>query len=126
MRQITSYKDFLNERLEGKLSFIKGKPINLIKTKISVGKWNPSTGQMDKTRTEEEIDGIIGDIGVDYDGIEFPGFILLDSGGKRRGLVMYDAKKDEFIEGESSFYYTYTGKTDADNRTLELVKNNMI
>ena len=126
MKQIISYKDFLNESLEGKLSFLIGKPINLIKTQISVDKWNPDSSQMDKARTEEEVNGIIGDIGVDYDGMEFPGFVLLDSNGKRKGLVMYDSKKDEFIEGDSSFYYTYTGLTDLDNRTLDLVKNNVI
>lgn len=126
MVHVKRFSDFLNESLESKLAFIKGKPIDLIRTRITLGNWNQARQAMDSAKTEETVSGIIGDIGVDYDGYEFPGFTLLNTRGEKIGLVMYDTKKDEFIDGDSSFYYIYTGKNELDNRTLDLIKNNVI
>lgn len=119
--------DFKNETNlnESKLSFLQGKPISLIKTRHTVGKWNKENRQMDKIKTDEDFEGIIGQIG-DYEGYYTPGFWVMNDNGKNKGFVLYDKKNDEFIEGDSTFYYTYKGKTEKDERLLNLFKINFI
>ena len=56
---------------------------------------------------------------------ELPGFWVKGKDGKIKACVMYDKNKDEFVEGFSSFHYTYKGQTEKDDRILELVKNNL-
>jgi hypothetical protein len=81
---------------------------------------------IDKVEEETEVSGIIGEIGVDEDGRVSPGFMLVDKDNKKLGFIMYDAKRDEFIEGESTFNYTYTGKDSKDSIILQLMKDNLV
>ena len=46
--RVKNWKQFLNESLKDKLSFLEGKPISLIKTLHTVGKWNDEKREMDK------------------------------------------------------------------------------
>jgi len=50
----------------------------------------------------------------------------VDKDNKKLGFIMYDAKRDEFIEGESTFDYTYTGKDSKDSIILQLMKDNLV
>jgi hypothetical protein len=118
-------KTILNESLKKKLGFLEGKPITLIRTFHTVGKWSDEKGEMDKITKDEDFYGFITNIG-EYDGYETPGFWVMDDNGKMKGLVMYDKKTGDFVEGDSSYHYTYRGKTEKDERILELVKNNII
>ena len=43
INKVKNFGQFLNESLKGKLSFLEGKPISLIKTLHTVGKWNDET-----------------------------------------------------------------------------------
>ena len=103
---INNFQKLLTENLEQKLTFLKGKPISLIKTLHTVGKWNDEKREMDKITKDEDFEGVIGQIG-DYDGYETPGFWVMDDNGKRKGFVMYDKKTGEFVEGNSMYHYTY-------------------
>jgi hypothetical protein len=38
---------------------------------------------------------------------------------------MWDHNTKEFIDGDSSYKYTYQGKTDKDNRILQLMLDNL-
>ena len=38
---------------------------------------------------------------------------------------MYDKKTGEFVEGNSMYHYTYQGKTEKDNRILQLFLDNL-
>lgn len=111
----------INESLKDELSDLEGKPISLVKTLHTAGKWNDEKREMDKVTKDEEFDGIIGQIG-DYEGYDTPGFWVIDSNGKKKGFVMYDKKTDKFVEGNSIYHYTYQGKTEEDNKVLELIK----
>ena len=122
--RVKNWKQFLNESLKDKLSFLEGKPISLIKTLHTVGKWNDEKREMDKVTKDEYLEGVIGQIG-DYDGYETPGFEVMDNSGKRKGFVMYDKKTDEFVEGTSMYHYTYQGKTEKDNRILQSFLDNL-
>lgn len=81
---------------------------------------------MDKITRDEEVSGIIGKIG-DYEGsgYEVPGFWVMSNDNKKIGFVMYDKKSNNFVEGNSIYHYTYNGKTENDNRILQLVKDNL-
>lgn len=122
--RIKSWSEFLGESLKGKLSFLEGKPISLVRTLHTTGKWNEEKGSMDKVEREEDLDGIIGKIG-EYEGENSPGFSVMDNGGKRKGFVMYDEKTGGFIEGDSTYHYTYRGKTEKDERILKSILNNI-
>ena len=126
INKVKNFGQFLNESLKGKLSFLEGKPISLIKTLHTVGKWNDEKREMDKVTRDEEVSGIIGKIG-DYEGggYDVPGFWVMDDNGKRKGFVMYDKKTGEFVEGNSRYHYTYQGKTEKDNRILQLFLDNL-
>lgn len=122
--RIKSWTEFLGESLRGKLSFLEGKPISLVRTLHTTGKWNEEKGSMDQVEREEDLDGFIGKIG-EYDGENSAGFSVMDNGGKRRGFVMYDEKTGGFIEGDSTYHYTYRGKTEKDERILQSILNNI-
>ena len=122
INKVKNWKPLLNESLKDKLSFLEGKPISLIKTHHTT-RWNDEKGDLDKITSDEDVDGIIGQIG-NYNGYETPGFWIMDDNGKRKGFVMYDKKIDKFVEGDSIFHYTYQGKTEKDNRILQLFLNN--
>ena len=124
--KVKNFKQFVNENLQEKLSFLSGKPINLIKTLHTTGKWNDEKKEMDKITRDEEVSGIIGKIG-DYEGsgYEVPGFWVMSNDNKKIGFVMYDKKSNNFVEGNSIYHYTYNGKTENDNRILQLVKDNL-
>ncbi len=122
--RVKNWKQFLNESLKDKLSFLEGKPISLIKTLHTVGKWNDEKREMDKITRDEDFDGFIGKIG-DYEGYETPGFWVMDDNGKMKGFVMYDKKTDDFVEGNSMYHYTYQGKTEKDKRILQLFLDNL-
>lgn len=131
MRHIRDFSSFINEGLKGKLAFLEGKPISLVKTLTTVDKWNREEDRMDMKTTDEEVDGIIGEIGVgrlgvgDYEDHDTPGFWITDEQGKKKGFVMWDEGKGKFVEGESTFGYTYRGRTEEDDRILQLVKDNI-
>lgn len=124
INKVKNWKQFLSESLKGKLSFLEEKPISLIKTLHTVGKWNDEKREMDKITKDEDFEGVIEQIG-DYEGSETPGFWVMDDNGKRKGFVMYDEKTGEFVEGTSIFRYTYRGKTEKDNRILQLFLDNL-
>lgn len=121
MQKIRRWVNFLNE----KLSFLEGKPISLVKTLHTTGKWNQKTNKMDDVKKSEDVNGFITNIG-EHEGFKIVGFSLTDGNGKKRGLIMYDKKIKEFVEGDSIFHYTYTGKTDKDNRILQLILDNLL
>ena len=121
-----NFNQFINENLQEKLSFLSGKPINLIKTLHTIGKWNDEKKEMDKITKDEKLTGVISKIGNFEEGkYEAPGFWLMSNNNKKLGFVMYDKKNDEFVEGNSMYYYTYTGQSEKDNRILQLFKDNL-
>jgi hypothetical protein len=127
--QITLFERWsppLRESLGSTLRFIKGKPISLIKTLHTVGKWNDSKGEMDRVTKSEDINGFIGSIGTYEGDSEVPGFWIVDVNGDKMGYLMYNQKNDEFIEGHSMYHYTYEGKSEKDKRILQLVKDNVL
>jgi hypothetical protein len=126
MTKIKGFQTFINENLKDNLVSLQGTPIDLIKTLKTTGSWNPDKQDMDKVEKKTEVSGIVGEIGVDEDGRVSPGFMLVDRDNKKLGFVMYDAKRGEFIEGESTFDYTYTGKDSKDNIILQLMKDNLV
>ena len=67
MRHIKRFNQVITESLKGKLGFLEGKPITLIKTLHTVDKWNEKDQVMDMKTTDEEVSGFIGQIG-DYEG----------------------------------------------------------
>jgi hypothetical protein len=93
---------------------LKGKTINLIKKFGS--------------QEEEDKKGVIGTIDdFDETGKKDPGlsgfWLLNPSNGKKMGYVMWDKKRKEFVEGNSSWHYTYKGKSSADQAMLDKFKN---
>jgi len=101
-------------------SSLVGKTINLIKTWHTTDKYNPEKGEMNKVTKDEKISGIIGD--SKYEGDPLQGFQLLNDNGKIIGYVMYDEKKDEFVEGSSIYHYVYTGASAKDTAMLNAFK----
>jgi hypothetical protein len=126
MAKIKGFQTFINENLKDNLVSLPGTPIDLIKTLKTTGSWNTDKQAMNKVEKETEVSGIIGEIGVDMDGRVSPGFMLVDKDNKKLGFIMYDVKRDEFIEGESTFDYTYTGKDSKDSIILQLMKDNLV
>jgi hypothetical protein len=107
-----------------KLSFLIGKPINLIKILHTTGKYDPISGQMSKVKREEKISARIKGFD-DEGGYSVPCMTIsrLDS-NNTIGRIMWDKKSNEFVEGDSSFHYTYEPESEVDMRNLELFKNN--
>jgi hypothetical protein len=126
MSKIKGFQTFVNENLKDNLISLQGTPIDLIKTLKTTGAWNPEKQDMEMIKKKSEVSGFIGEIGVDMDGRVSPGFMLVDGDNKKLGFVMYDINKGEFIEGESTFDYTYTGKETKDNIILQLMKDNLV
>jgi hypothetical protein len=126
MSKIKRFPTFINENLRDNLVSLQGTPIDLIKTLKTTGSWNSEKNDMERVEKKTEVSGIIGEIEVDMDGRVSPGFMLVDRDNKKLGFIMYDAKRDEFIEGESTFDYTYTGKDHKDNIILQLMKDNLV
>jgi len=117
-------------RLKGWTSFIKesfgenliGRPISLIRTLHTIGKWDETSRGMEKVTKDEKVMGFIGPMG-EYDGYETSGFWLMDDMGKKKGYILYDKKTGEFVDGESTYHYTYTGETQEDISLLGLIKD---
>jgi hypothetical protein len=126
INKVKNFNQFINENIQEKLSFLSGKPINLIKTLHTIGKWNDEKKEMDKITRDEELIGVIGKIGdFEGSGYEVPGFWVMSNDNKKLGFVMYDKKSDKFVEGNSMYHYTYTGQSEKDNRMLQLFKDNL-
>lgn len=124
MKHIKRFNQVITESLKGKLGFLEGKPISLLRTLHTVDKWDEEKKNMSMKTTVEEVNGFIGQIG-DYEGYDTPGFWLMDERGRKKGFVMWDEKSKEFIDGDSTFKYTYQGKADKDSRVLQLVLDNL-
>lgn len=124
--RVRNFKNTLNESFKEKLSFLEGKPISLVRTFRTVGKWDSEKGEMEQIVKHEDFDGFIGDIG-EYDGRNTPGFWFLNEDGKRIGFVFYDKYTDggAFIDGDSSYSYQFSGKTKKDDRILQLFVDNL-
>jgi hypothetical protein len=105
---------------EGKLDFILGKPISLIK-RLHTTKYNPNTDSLEKVTKDEMIDGEIVKI-IDDDPFSVP--VLVVKSPNQTSRIMYEKNKDRFIDGESSYLYQYIPQTPKDERTLTLFKNN--
>lgn len=105
---------------EGKLDFILGKPISLIK-RLHTTKYNPNTGSLEEVTKDEMIDGEIVKI-IDDDPFSVP--VLVVKSPNQTSRIMYEKNKDRFIDGESSYLYQYIPQTPKDDRTLTLFKNN--
>jgi len=103
----------------GKLGFLIGKPINLIRTLYTQGKYDAEKGEMAQIQRQEEISGPIKSIDAS-NGV--PMLVVANSRGSNAASVMW--RKTEFVEGWSSFHYVYTGATPKDTRILELFKAN--
>jgi len=126
INKVKNFNKPINENLQEKLSFLSGKPINLIRTLHTIGKWNDEKKEMDKITRDEELTGVIDKIGdFGESGYEVPGFWVMSNDNKKLGFVMYDKKSDKFVEGNSMYHYTYTGQTEKDNRMLQLFKDNL-
>ena len=103
----------------GKLGFLIGKQINLIRTLYTQGKYDAAKGEMAQIQREEEISGPIKSIDAS-NGI--PMLVVANARGSNAASIMW--RKNEFVEGWSSFHYVYTGAGPQDTRILELFKVN--
>ena len=121
-RDLTISDVQMNEQLaetQGKLSFLIGSPISLIRILHTTGQYNKETGTMDKVQRKEEIIGTIKGIDTS-EGV--PMLKIVNEEGQVIASVMYH--KNEFIEGESSWYYVFEPATPKDSRILELFRIN--
>jgi hypothetical protein len=106
---------------------LKGKTINLIRSWHTTDKYNPEKGEMNKVTKDENLTGEIGTID-DFDETGkkdhgLSGFWLMNpSNGKKMGYVMWDDRTKEFVEGNSSWHYTYKGKSSSDQAMLDKFK----
>ena len=133
---IKKFHQYIKESLskEEQTDALEGYPISLIKTK-HYAKYNPDLGENEMLVSTEDIDGFIGNIGIDPDGYEQNGFWIFktndfkgrDIKEQRRlmiGYALYNYNNnDKFREGNSIFHYEYTGKTDKDIEILNEIKN---
>ena len=103
----------------GKLGFLIGQQINLIRTLHTQGKYDAAKGEMTQVQRQEEISGPIKSIDASH-GI--PMLVVANARGSNAASIMW--RKNEFVEGWSSFHYVYTGATPKDTRILELFKVN--
>jgi hypothetical protein len=104
--------------VEDKLNELVGTPINLIRTKHTTGKYNPEKGEMDKVSIDEPIDGVIGEIV--NDGV-VKGIKVMNPQGSKISFLMYDKKIGKFIDGDSTFSYTYEAADDKSERILQFI-----
>lgn len=103
---------------KGKLHFLIGKPINLIK-RFHTTKYNPEKRGNDDVKIDNEVSGEI----VEFNTEEGVPMIKVQ-GDKTTCFIMYDNLRNRFIEGMSSFSYEYLPKTEKDQRILDLFKVN--
>lgn len=125
----TTFRGFLNEQMEN-TSSLERSPISLIKTSRTA-KYNRETGTNDFITKDYEVSGFITEIGLleptspefnmGYEQPIIPGFWLVDENGRKKEMVMYDEKRKRFIDGNSTFHYTYTGATEQDNQLLNQI-----
>jgi hypothetical protein len=106
--------------MEGRLDFIVGKPISLIK-RFHTTKYNAETGKLEKVTKDNEIEGEITKIKSD-DLTSVPTLVIKHNDGTAH--VMYEKSKDRFVEGQSSFSYEYIPMSSKDERILNLFKIN--
>jgi len=125
--RVRNFKNTLTENIKEKLSFLEGKPISLVRTRKSMGKYNPEKGEMDEIIDITEIDGYISNIGVDPDGRNANGFTVVNDEGKNLCYVFYDkyGNQNQFIDGDYGSIFTYTGKSKKDDRILQLIVDNL-
>lgn len=103
---------------EDKLNELIGKPISLIRTLHTRGKYNPETGEMNKVTEDKQIDGVIGEI-VNEFGLK--GLKVMNPQGGKIAFLMYDKHSGSFIEGDSTFKYTYKGADETSERILQFI-----
>jgi hypothetical protein len=103
--------------LQDKLDELVGKPISLIRTKHT-RKYNPQIGDSEAVTEDQTIDGVIGKIG-DFEGIK--GLTIMNGQGGKIAFLMYDKKSGEFVEGDSSWKYTYKGADEQSDRILKFI-----
>jgi hypothetical protein len=129
--RVRNFKNTLTENINEKLSFLNGKPISLIRTRKSMGKYNPEKGEMDEIVDIDEIFGYISNIGIDPDGRNGNGFTVIDDDGKKLCYVFYDkyahkyGNQYKFIDGDYGSKYTYAGTTKKDYNILQLIIHNL-
>lgn len=103
--------------LDDKLNQLFGAPINLIRTRNT-----RKSGELIKE--PEEFKGTIGIVGkYDKDDTRMtPGFWVMNEKGHKRGFVMYDKSKGEFIEGDSATAsFTYEAADEQSDRILKFI-----
>jgi len=105
---------------EGKLDFIIGKPISLIK-RLHTTKYNSNTGSLEKVTKDEMIDGEVVKV-IDDDPTSVP--VLVVKSPNQTSHIMFEKNKNRFIDGESTYLYQYIPQTPKDERVLTLFKNN--
>ena len=103
---------------EDKLNELIGKPISLIRTLHTRGKYNPETGEMNKVTEDKQIDGVIGEI---VDERAAKGLKVMNSQGGKIAFLMYDKHYGSFIEGDSTFHVTYKGADETSERILQFI-----
>ena len=103
--------------VQDKLDELVGNPISLIRTKHT-SKYNPQIGDNEPVTQDEPIDGVIGKIG-DFEGIK--GLTVMNGQGGKIAFLMYDEKSGEFIEGDSTWKYTYKGADEQSDRILKFI-----
>jgi hypothetical protein len=122
---IANLKNALNEApltAQDKLDELVGKPISLIRTKHT-RKYNPQIGDNEAVTEDEQINGVIGKIG-DFEGIK--GLTIMNGQGGKIAFLMYDKKSGEFIEGDSTWKYTYKGADEQSDRILKFILRYLI
>jgi len=103
--------------VQDKLDELVGKPISLIRTKHT-RKYNPQIGDNEAVTEDQTINGVIGKIG-DFEGIK--GLTIMNEQGGKIAFLMYDKKSGEFVEGDSSWKYTYKGADEQSDRILKFI-----
>lgn len=118
-------KELINENevseaitLQDKLNELVGAEINLIKTLHTTGNYNPETGEMDKVKKDTPVNGVIGEI-VNEPGVN--GLKVMNPQGGKIAFLMYDKRTNEFVEGDSSFKFTYKGADEKSERILQFI-----
>ncbi len=103
--------------VQDKLDELVGKPISLIRTKHT-RKYNPQIGDSEAVTEDQQINGVIGKIG-DFEGIK--GLTVMNGQGGKIAFLMYDKKSGEFVEGDSTWKYTYKGADEQSDRILKFI-----
>lgn len=103
---------------EDKLNELIGKPISLIRTLHTRGKYNQETGERPKVTEDEKIDGFIGEIVNER---AAKGFKVMNPQGGKIAFLMYDKDSGSFIEGDWTLKYTYKGVDETSKRILQFI-----